>query len=53
VSEFKKIMKTIIKNIKDESETFEIIINYVKLGDSETDKDIISYEKLNTLIEVY
>jgi hypothetical protein len=52
-SEFKKILKSIIKNIKDEAETFDIIINYVGVGESEKDKDIISFDKLNTLIEVY
>ncbi|CDW86344.1 ef hand family protein [Stylonychia lemnae] len=51
--EFRKILKTIIKNSSDENETFEIIVNYVKLGESEKDKEVISFEKLNTLIEVY
>lgn len=37
VNEFKSVLKSIIKNIKDEKETFQQIIDFVK--SSEVDSD--------------
>lgn len=34
VSDFKSVMKSILKNIKDEKDTFDTIIQYVKFDDS-------------------
>lgn len=52
-SDFKGVLKSILKNIKDEQETFNLIINYVKAEPENENSDIIAFEKLNTLIEVY
>ncbi len=52
ITDFKTVLSSILKNIKDEKEASEIIISYAK-GDEEADQDLVIFEKLNTLIEVY
>lgn len=52
IADFKTVLNSILKNIKDEKETMDLIINFVR-GEQESDSDFILFEKLNTLIEVY
>ena len=52
IAEFKGVLNSILKNVKDEKETLDLIINFVK-GELESETDYILYDKLNTLTEVY
>lgn len=46
-------MKSILKNIKDEKETYAAIIDYVKSAEENAENEMVLFDKLNTLIEVY
>jgi Ca2+-binding EF-hand superfamily protein len=50
LNEFKAILNTILKNMKEEKDTLDLIINFSK---SESEEDIIQFDKLNSLVEVY
>ena len=52
IAEFRGVLNSILKNVKDEKETLDLIINFVK-GELESETDYILYDKLNTLTEVY
>ena len=52
IADFRGVLTSILKNVKDEKETLDLIINFVR-SDAESDADFIVYDKLNTLIEVY
>lgn len=52
ITEFKFILNSILKNLKEEKETQDIIIDFIK-SENEAEQDMVVYEKLNTLIEVY
>ena len=51
IKDFKGVLKSIIKS--DDPESHQKIIEFVKADEGTTDDDLISFEKLNTLIEVY
>ena len=53
IRDFKIVLKSIIKNISDDTEVHQKIIDFVRVDEGSTDDDSISFEKLNTLIEVY
>ena len=50
VNDFKKMVGSIFKSQKDEVEIIDQIITSVK---DETEENLVVFEKLNNLIEVY
>lgn len=50
VFEFKNVMNSILKNQKQDRDTFEAIIEFIK---DDKNLDEVVYEKLNLLIEVF
>lgn len=54
LNDFLGVLKSTLKSVKDEKETFDYIVQYSqKQDDSGQDETLISFERLNTLIETY
>ena len=52
IPDFKIILSSILKNVKEEKEIFDLITNFA-MSEVESESDVVVFEKLNTLIEVY
>jgi Ca2+-binding EF-hand superfamily protein len=48
--EFMKVLTSILKTHKDDKETLDAIINYVK---DENNENEVVFDKLNTIVEVF